>query len=94
MKIHSSIPFALCAWIFVVNTISCEFVHFPSDDANNKCIVNNELYWKLIQWFYGPLSYIDVNAIAEPNATQSIMQLTGKFLREISNRKFSIRIYF
>lgn len=87
MKIHSSISLALCSLVFVVRTVSCEYVHFPTDDASKKCIVNNEMYWKVIHWFYGPLSFIDVNAIAEPNATQSISQLSSNFIKEISNSK-------
>lgn len=91
IKMHSLfvfLVFTLCPLDLMITRVTCENVHFPTADTNKKCIVKNEMYWKVIQWFYGPLSFIDVNAIIQPNETQSINQLSSVFLREISNSSF------
>lgn len=92
MKMPSLFVFlviTLCPLVFPIARVTCENVHFPLDDTNKKCIIENEMYWKVIQWFYGPLSFIDVNAITRPNETQLIYQLSSIFLREISNSSYN-----
>lgn len=87
MKIH--ITFSIVLLVAVVKeTISINLNHFIIE-TSEECKVTNELYWKMIQWFYGPVKFVDVHILTESSKTLSMNQLATMFLKEIADRKFN-----
>lgn len=58
-----------------------------SSNSTGQCKVSNELYWKMIQWYYGQLKHVDVHILIESSLTVSMNQLSSVFIKEISGRK-------
>lgn len=65
-------------------------------NSSGQCQVSNELYWKMIQWYYGQLKHVDVHVLIESSLTVSMNQLTSVFIKEISDSKnrCTLEIYF
>lgn len=87
MKIHISFSIVLLVAV-VSEATSINSNHFIID-TSEECKVTNELYWKMIQWFYGPLKFVDVNILTESSTTLSMNQLATMFLKEIADREFN-----
>lgn len=81
----------LCPFILVAQTYSMQ--GFNSDSPNKtavQCIIHNDEYWKLIQWFYSQLTFVDVYAISLPNAPEPINELSSTFLRALTDSKMIV----
>lgn len=78
--------------VMVEETISLNSNHFDME-SNAVCKVTNELYWKMIKWFYGPLKFVDVHVLTETSTTLSLNQLATLFLKEIADSKLN-RIHY
>lgn len=77
----------LCPFILVVPTYSMDAFNKSSNGTMVQCIIHNEMYWKLIPWFYGKLTFVDVYAISLPNALEPVNQLSSIFLHAITDSK-------
>lgn len=93
MKIYCFISIVLLLVTLFRRSASIDSDKFISE-TDEDCKVTNELYWKIIQWFYGPLKFVDVHVLTETNITLSMNQLATFFLKEIADSKFSILIEF
>lgn len=71
--------------VIVEGATSLNSNHFIIE--SNACEVTNELYWKMIEWFYGPLKFVDVHVLTDTSATLSMNQLATLFLKEIADSK-------
>lgn len=76
-----------CPLVFVVPSYSMFNFNLHPNNTMDQCTISNELYWKLISWFYGPLRFVDVYAISLPNEQEPIHQLSKTFLQAISESK-------
>ena len=74
--------------VMVEETISLNSNHFVVE-SNAECKVTNELYWKMIRWFYGPLKFVDVHVLTDTSTTLSMNQLATLFLKEIADSKLN-----
>lgn len=81
--------FSIVLWIAVVReTATIDASKFISE-TDEDCKVTNELYWKMIQWYYGPLKFVDVYILTESVTTLSMNQLATLFLRQIAESKLN-----
>lgn len=90
-KMYYSFAFAvtiLCPLISVVPTYSMDDFNKSSNSTMAQCIIHNEMYWKLIPWFYGKLTFVDIFAISLPHAPEPINQLSSIFLHAMTESKF------
>lgn len=89
MKNYSIISFLLYLLLVCVirETLSINSNKFLSD-SNNGCQMSNALYWRTIQWFYGPLKFVDVYILTKTTTTRSMNQLANYFLEQIEYSEY------
>lgn len=90
-RMYHSFAFAVTIFyqlLFIESSYSMFDFNNASNNTMNECIIRNELYWKVLPWFYGPLTYVDIFAISLPNAPQPIKHLSNMFLSAITDSKF------
>lgn len=76
-------PFTLVVPIYSING----FNNTSPNRTVTQCIIRNDEYWKLIPWFYSKLTFVDVYAISQPNASEPITQLSSIFLHALTDSK-------
>lgn len=89
MIFHKSLLFLTFSSFLLVHRVksTIDVKHFISN-SSDQCRVSNELYWKMIQWYYGSLKYIDVDILIRSGLTASMNQLTSVFIKEISDSEY------
>lgn len=89
MKNNRIIPLLLYLLLVCVirETLSIDSNKFLSD-SNNDCQMSNALYWRIIQWFYGPLKFVDVYILTKTTTDRSMNQLANYFLEQIGYSEF------
>lgn len=90
MKIRSNLfsVLLLIVMVMVNKTITLNSNHFIIE-SNAVCTVTNELYWKMIRWYLGPLKFVDVHVLTDTSTTLSMNQLATLFLKEIADSKLN-----
>lgn len=78
----------LCSPVFVVASYSKFNFIEHLNNTMDQCVIRNELYWKLIPWFFSELAFVDVYAISLPNAPEPINHMSSVFLQAINESKF------